>query len=157
RRAARPVPADRPDAEDRRRGQRRHTDEPGREGDGSPRRRLRGGAHPRNAASPNRRCRPPRSSGAAGESVVHSAAMRGRSALAAVLAVLGLGVAAALAGSTATPGVTATTILIGGTAPITGEASTAAAVARGADAYLKYASVKATFGRKVVYKYLDDG
>jgi branched-chain amino acid transport system substrate-binding protein len=64
----------------------------------------------------------------------------------------------ALAGSTADPGITDSTILIGGTSPISGEASSAAAVARGADAYFK--SVNAAGGvnrRKIVYKYLDDG
>src|SRR5215831_8992937 len=73
------------------------------------------------------------------------------------LALVAVCAASALAGSAATPGVTATTVLIGGTAPITGEASTAASVAKGADAYLKYASAKKIFGRSVSYKYLDDG
>jgi branched-chain amino acid transport system substrate-binding protein len=73
------------------------------------------------------------------------------------VATLGIAAASALAGSDGTPGVTSTTILIGGTAPITGEASSAASVAKGANAYLEYASAKGIFGRKVVYKYLDDG
>ena len=64
---------------------------------------------------------------------------------------------AALAGSSADPGVTDTTILIGGTAPISGEASSAAAVARGADAYFKYISDQGGVnGRKVSYVYRDD-
>ena len=64
----------------------------------------------------------------------------------------------ALAGSTADPGITGTTILIGGTSPISGEASSAAAVARGADAYFK--SVNNAGGvnkRKIAYKIIDDG
>jgi branched-chain amino acid transport system substrate-binding protein len=75
----------------------------------------------------------------------------------AAAAALAVGVATALAGSAATPGVTATTVLIGGTAPITGEASPAAAVAKGAAAYLQYASAKGIFGRTITYTYLDDG
>ncbi|HUZ81651.1 MAG TPA: hypothetical protein VMU73_05345, partial [Gaiellaceae bacterium] len=42
----------------------------------------------------------------------------------------------ALAGST--PGVTASTITIGGTVPITGPAALFGSVGRGADAYFKY-------------------
>ena len=64
----------------------------------------------------------------------------------------------AVAGSTADPGLTDSTILIGGTSPISGEASSAAAVARGADAYFK--SVNAAGGvnrRKITYKFIDDG
>ena len=64
----------------------------------------------------------------------------------------------ALAGSTADPGISSNEILIGGTAPISGEASSAAAVARGAEAYFK--SINAAGGvnkRKIVYKYVDDG
>jgi branched-chain amino acid transport system substrate-binding protein len=75
-------------------------------------------------------------------------------ALAALLVAAGT----ALAGSTADPGISSDTILIGGTSPISGEASSAAAVARGADAYFK--SVNAAGGvnkRKITYKFLDDG
>ena len=74
--------------------------------------------------------------------------------LAAALATVG----SALAGSTADPGISSDSILIGGTSPISGEASSAAAVARGAEAYFK--SVNAAGGvnkRKIDYKYLDDG
>ncbi len=63
-----------------------------------------------------------------------------------------------LAGSTADPGLTDSTILIGGTSPISGEASSAAAVARGAEAYFK--SVNDAGGvnrRKITYKFIDDG
>jgi branched-chain amino acid transport system substrate-binding protein len=63
----------------------------------------------------------------------------------------------ALAGAAADPGVSGDSILVGGTAPISGEASSAAAVARGAEAYFK--SVNAAGGvngRDIVYRYLDD-
>jgi branched-chain amino acid transport system substrate-binding protein len=69
-------------------------------------------------------------------------------------------VAASAAGArpSATPGVTSNSILIGGTVPLTGEAAAAAGVARGADAYFKYVNAKGgVFGRKITYKYLDDG
>jgi branched-chain amino acid transport system substrate-binding protein len=58
----------------------------------------------------------------------------------------------------ATPGVTSNSILVGGTIPLTGEAAAAAGVARGADAYFKYVNAKGgVFGRKITYRYLDDG
>jgi len=78
--------------------------------------------------------------------------------LSALLAAAFLAAGSALAGSTADPGISDSTILIGGTSPISGEASSAAAVARGAEAYFK--SVNDAGGvnkRKIVYKYLDDG
>jgi len=57
----------------------------------------------------------------------------------------------------ATPGVTPTTITIGGTIPISGPAAAYGSVGRGADAYFKYVNSKGgVFGRKIVYKYLDD-
>jgi branched-chain amino acid transport system substrate-binding protein len=69
-------------------------------------------------------------------------------------------VAAAAAGARplATPGVTSSSILVGGTIPLTGEAAAAAGVARGADAYFKYVNARGgVFGRKITYKYVDDG
>ena len=69
-------------------------------------------------------------------------------------------VAASVAGARplATPGVSSSSILIGGTVPLTGEAAAAAGVARGADAYFKYVNAKGgVFNRKITYKYLDDG
>ena len=75
----------------------------------------------------------------------------------ALLALALVAVGSALAGSAADPGISSNEILIGGTAPISGEASSAAAVARGAEAYFK--SVNDAGGvnkRKIVYKYLDD-
>jgi branched-chain amino acid transport system substrate-binding protein len=62
---------------------------------------------------------------------------------------------AALAGST--PGVTATTITIGGTVPITGPAALFGSVGRGADAFFKYVNATGGVnGRKIRYLYLDD-
>ena len=65
-------------------------------------------------------------------------------------------VPAALAGST--PGVTASTITIGGTVPITGPAALFGSVGRGADAYFKYVNAHGGVnGRKIKYLYRDDG
>jgi branched-chain amino acid transport system substrate-binding protein len=58
----------------------------------------------------------------------------------------------------ATPGVTSNSILIGGTFPLSGEAATAATIAKGADAYFKYVNSRGGVnGRKITFKYLDDG
>src|SRR5438045_1619244 len=66
-------------------------------------------------------------------------------------------VSAASAGGSATPGVTAKQILIGGTTPLSGPASAYAAVAKGADAYFKYVNDHGgIFGRSIKYKYVDD-
>src|SRR3954468_15990994 len=78
-----------------------------------------------------------------------------------LLAAAALAAAAAAAGALAfardTPGVTSDTILIGGTAPLTGEASAAAGVAKGADAYFAYVNAHGGVnGRKIQYRYLDD-
>ena len=71
--------------------------------------------------------------------------------LAAAAAALALGTPAA------TPGVTATTITLGGTIPITGPAAAYGSVGKGADAYFKYVNSKGgVFGRKIVYKFEDD-
>jgi len=66
--------------------------------------------------------------------------------------------AAALAfGGAATPGVTPTTVTIGGTVPLNGPAAAFGSVGRGADAYFRYVDDHGgVFGRKIVYKYLDD-
>src|SRR2546429_4589884 len=62
---------------------------------------------------------------------------------------------AALAGGA--PGVTPTTIKIGGTVPITGPAALFGSVGRGAAAYFKYVNAHGGVnGRKVKYVYLDD-
>jgi branched-chain amino acid transport system substrate-binding protein len=63
----------------------------------------------------------------------------------------------ALAGSAADPGVSGDSILIGGTAPLSGEASSAGAVSRGAAAYFAYVNARGGVnGRKIEYKVLDD-
>jgi branched-chain amino acid transport system substrate-binding protein len=65
---------------------------------------------------------------------------------------------AAAAIALATPGVTPTQITLGGTVPLTGIASAYGSVARGADAYFKYVNSNGgVFGRKIVFKYEDDG
>jgi branched-chain amino acid transport system substrate-binding protein len=65
--------------------------------------------------------------------------------------------AIALAAPAATPGVTPTQITLGATIPLTGPAAAYGSVGRGADAYFKYVDSKGgVFGRKIVYKYLDD-
>src|SRR5215510_7080289 len=62
------------------------------------------------------------------------------------------------AGSAADPGVSSDSILIGGTAPLSGEASSAGAVSRGAAAYFGYVNARGgVYGRKIDYKVLDDG
>jgi len=62
------------------------------------------------------------------------------------------------AGTASDPGITSSTILLGGTAPLTGPAAAYASVARGAKAYLDYVNSKGgVAGRKFQYKYLDDG
>src|SRR5918911_401787 len=66
-------------------------------------------------------------------------------------------VSMAAAGGAATPGVTSTQILIGGTTPMTGPAQAYRSVATGADAYFKYVNDHGGVnGRKIKYKYLDD-
>ncbi len=76
--------------------------------------------------------------------------------VAAALAALAAG---AVSAQTRTdPGISSSEIVLGGTAPLSGEASAAASVARGAEAYFKYVNSKGgVYGRKLTYKYLDDG
>jgi branched-chain amino acid transport system substrate-binding protein len=77
------------------------------------------------------------------------------SALASALALVVLPVG--LAGSTADPGITSTTILIGGTAPLTGTAAAYTSVSRGARAYFDSVNAKGGVNRrKIEYKILDD-
>jgi branched-chain amino acid transport system substrate-binding protein len=72
-----------------------------------------------------------------------------------VLALVVLG--AAGASTTATPGVTARTVLLGSSGPLTGEAAAAAGVLRGAEAYFKYVNARGGVnGRKISFKYYDD-
>ncbi|HET6601885.1 MAG TPA: ABC transporter substrate-binding protein [Gaiella sp.] len=82
-------------------------------------------------------------------------------ALTALVLTLATGVTAALAGptrSSADPGVTPTSILLGTTSPLSGAASAYASVARGADAYFKYVNARGGVnGRKIVDTIVDDG
>jgi branched-chain amino acid transport system substrate-binding protein len=65
---------------------------------------------------------------------------------------------AAGATSAADPGVTPTSILLGGTVPLTGEAAAFGSVAPGARAYFDYVNSKGGVnGRKIEYRYYDDG
>jgi branched-chain amino acid transport system substrate-binding protein len=68
--------------------------------------------------------------------------------------------AAAVAGArdASTPGVTSTTIAIGSSGPLSGEAAAAAGVLRGADGYFKYVNAHGGVrGRKIKFTFLDDG
>ncbi|MGH3104162.1 MAG: ABC transporter substrate-binding protein [Gaiellaceae bacterium] len=57
----------------------------------------------------------------------------------------------------ADPGVTSTSVTIGGTVPLTGVAAAYASVGKGAEAYFKYVNARGGVnGRKVDYRYLDD-
>jgi branched-chain amino acid transport system substrate-binding protein len=63
----------------------------------------------------------------------------------------------ALAGSAADPGISSSTILIGGTSPLTGPAASYATVARGAKAYFDSVNAKGGIaGRKIEYRIADD-
>jgi branched-chain amino acid transport system substrate-binding protein len=63
---------------------------------------------------------------------------------------------AAVAGGA--PGVTSSTVTIGGTVPITGPAALFGSVGRGAEAYFKYVNAHGGVnGRKIKYLYRDDG
>ena len=76
----------------------------------------------------------------------------------AVAAAAALGaVAAAGATTSADPGVTPTSVLIGGTVPLSGEAAAFGTVGPGAKAYFDYVnSTGGVNGRKVEYRYYDD-
>jgi branched-chain amino acid transport system substrate-binding protein len=66
-------------------------------------------------------------------------------------------VATAGARPTADPGVTATSVILGGTVPLTGEAAAFGTVAPGAKAYFDYVNAKGGVnGRKIEYRYYDD-
>jgi branched-chain amino acid transport system substrate-binding protein len=88
--------------------------------------------------------------------------MRRKLALAclSLAAALALGVTAAIAGTVggaSDPGVTSTSIQLGGTSPLTGSFATYASVARGADAYFKYVNARGgVLGRTISYKVVDD-
>lgn len=80
--------------------------------------------------------------------------MRHLAALVAVLAIA----AGANAASGADPGITDETILVGGTAPLSGRSSEYASAMRGAAAYFKYANARGgVHGRTIAYSVVDDG
>ena len=61
------------------------------------------------------------------------------------------------AASTADPGVTAKRILLGGTVPLSGEASAFGSVGPGAKAYFDYVNARGgVHGRRIEYRYYDD-
>jgi branched-chain amino acid transport system substrate-binding protein len=65
--------------------------------------------------------------------------------------------AVAAAAPTGTPGVSSSTIKLGSSGPLTGEAAAAGGVLRGADAYFKYVNARGGVnGRKIALEYLDD-
>jgi branched-chain amino acid transport system substrate-binding protein len=77
-------------------------------------------------------------------------------AAAAALATLVLA-AAAGAAPTADPGVTSTSVLVGGTVPLTGEAAAFGSVGPGAKAYFDYVNGRGGVnGRRIEYRYYDD-
>ncbi len=86
--------------------------------------------------------------------------MRRQSALVALAVVSALALAAlpgAFAGSTADPGITSTSVVLGGTSPLTGPAAANASVARGAKAYFDSVNAKGGVAkRKLEYKIVDD-
>ena len=73
----------------------------------------------------------------------------------AVIAFLALALVASAGGATtADPGVTSSTVLLGGTVPLTGEAAAFGTVGPGAKAYFDYVNAKGGVnGRKVEYRY----
>lgn len=76
----------------------------------------------------------------------------------AVAGIVALAVAAGAGASPAAdPGVTPTSVLVGGTVPLTGEAAAFGAVGPGAKAYFDYVNAKGGVnGRTVEYRYYDD-
>lgn len=81
-------------------------------------------------------------------------------ALTALALTLTVGVTAALAGTSRAsedPGVTASTILLGATAPLSGPASAYASIVRGADTYFRHVNARGGVnGRKITYTVVDD-
>ncbi|MDQ3777819.1 MAG: ABC transporter substrate-binding protein [Actinomycetota bacterium] len=76
---------------------------------------------------------------------------------AALVAALALALSGAHARPTADPGVTPSSILLGGTVPLTGPAAAFASVAPGARAYFEYVNARGgVHGRKIRYRYVDD-
>jgi branched-chain amino acid transport system substrate-binding protein len=74
-----------------------------------------------------------------------------------IVAVALAAVSVAGAGTVADPGVTAASVLIGGTVPLSGEAAAFGAVGPGAKAYFDYVNSRGGVnGRKIEYRYYDD-
>ena len=72
----------------------------------------------------------------------------------ATAALLALGIPVAFGGTQSDPGITATSIHIGGTAPLTGSAQAFQSVAKGANAYFKYVNARGGVNkRKINYEY----
>jgi branched-chain amino acid transport system substrate-binding protein len=81
----------------------------------------------------------------------------GRRLFLALAAFSALGIPVAFAGSAADPGITPTSIHIGGTTPLTGSAQAFSSVAKGAAAYFKYVNARGGVNkRRIEYEYLDD-
>jgi branched-chain amino acid transport system substrate-binding protein len=81
-----------------------------------------------------------------------------------LMAALALTVPGALGGAAQTPGVSAKSITIGGTFPLTGPAATYAPIPLGMKAYFSYINARkgpdgkrGVMGRQIVWKYYDDG
>ena len=81
-----------------------------------------------------------------------------------LVAALALTVPGALGGATQTPGVTAKTITIGGTFPLTGPAAAYAPISLGMKAYFSFINARrgpdgkrGVYGRQIVWKFYDDG
>jgi branched-chain amino acid transport system substrate-binding protein len=83
--------------------------------------------------------------------------MRRSGLLLSMLMLAGAIATGATAAAGADPGITSKTILLGGTSPLSGSASAYASVARGANAYFKYANARGGVnGRSITYKVVDD-
>src|SRR5262245_14787029 len=89
---------------------------------------------------------------------------KGMGTLAVLAAALAFGLPAAFGGAAATtPGVTAHSILLGGTFPLTGAASSYAPIPRGMQAFFSYINARkgpdgkrGVGGRQIIWKYYDD-
>ena len=76
----------------------------------------------------------------------------------AALLLLALVLASSAGAAGTDPGVTARTILLGGTVPLSGEASAFGSVGPGAKAYFDYVNANGGVnGRRIAYRYYDDG
>ena len=83
--------------------------------------------------------------------------MRSPRIVLAMLVLAGAIATGATAASSADPGITGKTILLGGTSPLSGPASAYASVARGANAYFRYVNAGGGVnGRSITYKIVDD-